>query len=80
MPESITSLGRLLIFFGLGIAILGGLMLLLGKIPFFGNLPGDINYQGPRGRVTVFAPIGTMLLVSIILTIVVNVVIRLLNR
>lgn len=80
MPESVTSIGRLLIFVGLGIVVLGGLLLLLGKVPFFGNLPGDINYEGPKGRVTVFAPFGTMIVFSIILTIVVNVVIRLLNR
>jgi ABC-type transporter Mla subunit MlaD len=47
----LNSLGRWLIFAGLGIAALGGLLLLLGKIPFFGRLPGDINYTGPQGRI-----------------------------
>jgi hypothetical protein len=76
-------LGRWLIGIGLSIAALGGLVLLLGKVPFLnqlGNLPGDIRYQSPGGRVTCFVPIVSSILLSLILTLVLNVVIRWLDR
>ncbi|GAB4473765.1 MAG: hypothetical protein Kow00124_13040 [Anaerolineae bacterium] len=75
--------GRWLIAFGVGIALLGLLLLLLGRIPGLdrlGNLPGDIRYQSPDGRLSCLVPIVSSLLISVILTIVLNVVIRLLNR
>ena len=77
------SLGRWLIAIGLGIAALGVLFLLLGKIPFldrFGSLPGDIRYQSKDGRFSCFVPIVSMILLSVVLTIIVNVAARLLNR
>ena len=36
------SLGKLLILFGVVLALLGGLLLLVGKVPLLGRLPGDI--------------------------------------
>jgi hypothetical protein len=59
------SLGRWLIVIGVGIAALGVLFLLLGKVPFldrFGNLPGDIRYQSEDGRFSCFVPIVSMIL------------------
>lgn len=70
-------LGRLLLVLGVGLLLVGGLMVLLGKIGF-GKLPGDIHIQ--RENFTCFAPIVSMLLLSILLTIVVNVAIRFLNK
>jgi hypothetical protein len=59
---------------GWGLVILGaviaavGLVLVLGpRIPFLGHLPGDIVIQ--RDHVTVFIPLGTMLVVSIVVSI-----------
>jgi len=72
------SMGRLLLIFGIGMAILGGIIMLLGRLPFMGQLPGDISVQ--RGPVTFFFPLATMILLSIILTIVLNVIIRIVNR
>ena len=80
---SLDTLGRWLIIVGLGIAAVGLLLFLLGKIPFLnqlGNLPGDIRYQSPGGRVTCIVPIVSMLLLSLILTVILNVILRLLNR
>jgi len=77
------SIGRLLIFAGIGLAVIGGLLLLAARVPFlqqFGSLPGDIRYATPDGRFSCFVPIVSMLLLSVILTIVLNVVVRLLNR
>jgi hypothetical protein len=43
------------------------------RLPF-GNLPGDIRIEGERG--SIFVPLATMVVVSIILTIVLNLVVR----
>jgi hypothetical protein len=67
-------LGRLLMVAGTGIFALGLLVTLAGRIPGFGQLPGDITIQ--RQNFTLYAPIGTMIVVSIILTLVLNLLSR----
>jgi hypothetical protein len=54
--------------------VLGLLVTLAGRIPGFGQLPGDITIQ--RQNFTLYAPIGTMIVVSIILTLVLNLLSR----
>ena len=73
------NIGRILIFCGLGLAGLGVLVVLLGRvgIPLF-QLPGDIKIQGQA--VSCFIPLATMLLLSLILTLVVNLVLRSMNK
>jgi hypothetical protein len=75
--------GRWLIIVGLGIAALGLLLFLLGRIPGLdrlGSLPGDVRIQSRDGRLTCFVPIVSSLLLSIILTIVLNIIVKILNR
>ncbi|MFQ3568671.1 MAG: DUF2905 domain-containing protein [Aggregatilineales bacterium] len=75
------NLGRLLLILGIAIAIVGALLLVLGRSGLFGsfgNLPGDIRIEGQG--FTCLIPIVSMLLISVILTIVVNIIIRLINR
>jgi hypothetical protein len=60
------SLARMLILFGLVIAAIGGLLLLVGKVPFLGRLPGDIYIQ--RKNFSFYFPLATSILVSILLT------------
>lgn len=67
-------IGRLLIGLGIVIVIVGVVFLLAGRIPWLGRLPGDILIE--RENFKVFIPIGTMLLVSLILTIIVNIIAR----
>lgn len=77
------SLGRWLIIIGLGIAALGVLLFLLGKLPFlqwFGKLPGDIRFRSPDGSLSCFVPIVSSILLSILLTVILNLVLRLINR
>lgn len=65
-------IGKMLIFAGLLTAAAGLVLLLAGRFNLpFGNLPGDITYQ--KKNLTVFAPFGTMLLISLILTIIFNI-------
>jgi len=59
-------LAKLLIIFGVVLALLGGLLLVVGKIPFIGRLPGDIYIQ--RENFTFYFPLATSLLISILLT------------
>jgi hypothetical protein len=62
-------LGKLLILCGGILVIVGTLLLLLaGKTPWLGRLPGDIYSQRPH--LSFFFPLTTSLLVSAILTLV----------
>jgi len=65
--DNITQIGRFLIVLGAILIVVGGLMVLGGKIPFIGRLPGDIIIQ--RKNFTLYLPIATSILISIILTI-----------
>jgi Protein of unknown function (DUF2905) len=56
-------MGKLLVVIGIIIAGVG-LLILLG-VPI-GRLPGDITYR--RGNTTIYFPLATSILVSIILT------------
>jgi len=59
--------GRILVVIGIVLVVVGGLAMLGVRLPF-GRLPGDIVIQGERG--TIYIPLGTMLVVSVVLTIV----------
>lgn len=60
-------LGRLFLLIGLVMSVIGGLLLLSGKIPWLGRLPGDIMIQ--RKNFTFYFPLATSILVSILLTV-----------
>ncbi len=60
------SLGKVLILFGVVLALLGGLLLVAGKIPYLGRLPGDIVIR--RENWSVYFPLTTSILISILLT------------
>lgn len=63
-----TGLGRMLIVAGLVIAAVGALLLLSGKIPWLGRLPGDILVK--REKFTFYFPLATSLLISLILSLI----------
>ncbi len=63
-------LGRLLIMTGLVIALVGLVLLLAERVPWLGRLPGDIRID--RGNWHFYFPIATSLLISVILTILIN--------
>ena len=67
-------MGWALVVIGVVIVVFGLVLVSGGRIPIIGHLPGDIVIQ--RDNVTIFIPLGTMLLVSI----VVSLVLGLLNR
>ena len=67
-------IGRTLLIFGVVLAVLGGVLVLVGQIPGLGRLPGDISIE--RDNVRIYVPLGTMLLLSLVLTIVLNLLAR----
>ena len=72
--DGFDGVGRLLIVGGVVIAVIGLVLVVAPNIPFLGRLPGDIRIENENTRV--FIPLGTMLLVSIVLTIVLNLISR----
>ena len=74
-----TDLGRLLIIIGLVIAFAGLLILIAVRFfPWLGNLPGDIRIETESSKL--YFPLATMTLISILATILLNVVIRIFRR
>jgi hypothetical protein len=69
---AIESIGKSLIFFGIVLIVIGSLFVLFGKVPWFGRLPGDIIIK--REGLTVYFPVATMVLLSLLLTILFNII------
>ena len=66
-------LGRFLVVIGIVLVIVGGLVMAGVRLPF-GRLPGDIAITGDRGGL--YIPFGTMLVVSVVLTLLFNLFLR----
>ena len=76
MPD-LAGIGRFLVVAGLMVAAIGLLLVVAPRVPGLdrlGRLPGDIFIQ--RGNATIFIPIVSSIVVSVVLTIVVNLFIR----
>ena len=58
--------GLMLVILGVGLVV-AGLLVWTGALSWFGRLPGDIRWEGERGRV--YVPIVSMLLVSVVLSV-----------
>lgn len=58
--------GKLLIILGIVLIAAGLLLTFAGKIPFLGKLPGDIRIE--RESFSFYFPLGTCLLLSLILS------------
>jgi hypothetical protein len=70
-------LGRVLVVVGLTVAAIGMVISIAPRIPGLrelGRLPGDMVFE--RGSFTLFVPIVSSIVISVILTILVNVIIR----
>jgi hypothetical protein len=69
--------GKLLVLVAIGLALVGAALWVGGRLGL-GSLPGDIRADGERW--SCYVPIVSMIVVSIVLTLIVNIVARLLNR
>ena len=68
------SLGRMLLYIGIFLVLIGGFFILMAQIPWFGRLPGDFSFD--RGGVKIYLPVTTMVLVSLVLTVLMNILWR----
>ena len=69
---AVESLGKLLIYIGIVVIVLGAVFVLLGKAPWFGRLPGDIIIR--REGYSIYIPLVTMILFSLVLTLIFNLI------
>ena len=72
------TIGKSLVVIGAGLALVGGLVWLASKLPFLGNLPGDVRIERPG--FTCLVPLASSIVISIVLTILLNVIVRLIDR
>ena len=68
MSSGVSDVARALIVFGLLAAGCGLVLLLAPKLPWLGRLPGDLLIQ--RERVTVYIPLATSLLISLLVSLI----------
>ena len=74
-----SNVGKWLVVVGLVVAVVGGLFWIVGRAGLpLGRLPGDIRIE--RDGFSFYFPLATSILVSIVLTIVINLVLRFLKR
>lgn len=66
--DSLQYIGKFLVISGIIIIILGAILILSGKIPFIGRLPGDIIIQ--KKNYTIYIPIATSIIISVLLTLI----------
>ena len=71
----LSSLGKIIIVLGVTLVVIGGLVWLLGRsgLPL-GRLPGDIRIE--RENASFYFPITSMIVISIVLTVIVNLFFR----
>lgn len=69
------TIGRYLMIGGVVIFLVGGALFLSAKLGLpFGRLPGDIRIEGENS--TFYFPLATSILISVILTLLINIILR----
>ena len=66
--------GKIIIIFGIILVVVGIFLVFSPKIPFIGKLPGDILIK--KDGITFYFPLATSIIISIILTIIINIFLR----
>jgi hypothetical protein len=73
------NIGRFLMIGGILLFIVGGLVFLASKFGLpFGRLPGDIRIE--RDNFSFYFPLASSIMISVVLTIVLNIIIRFWKR
>jgi hypothetical protein len=79
-----TQIGKLLLLMGIGLALLGGALIVGAKLiadeklSWLGRLPGDIRIE--RKGFSCYLPLATSIFISLLLTLILNVIVRLIKR
>lgn len=66
---SLEGIAKILVGVGLGVLVLGGILFLVAKLGL-NRLPGDFVYRGRN--ITVYVPIGLMVLVSLVASLILH--------
>jgi hypothetical protein len=64
----LAGLGKIFIYLGLVLVVMGVILTLAGKLPWLGRLPGDISIEGEN--FSFYFPLATSILVSVIISLV----------
>jgi len=73
--NDVNSLAKWVLLLGLGITALGGVVWLAGRLGLpLGRLPGDFRFGS--GSLTCSVPLATSILLSLVLTVILNLVLR----
>ena len=79
MSMNLLQIGKVIMILGAGLLVVGGGVYLAGKLGLpIGELPGDIRIE--REGFTCVFPLATSIILSIILTIGLNLLVRWLNK
>ncbi len=71
--EEFNNVGRLLIYIGLTVAALGGVIYLTGgRLNWLGHLPGDIRIE--KENFTFYFPLTTMIIISIVFNLILRII------
>jgi len=68
------TIGRFLVLAGIVLVGVGLLLVVLGQVPYVGRLPGDIYIR--RGPFTFYFPLVTSIILSLVLTLLINLLAR----
>lgn len=66
--------GKMLMYTGIGLAVLGAVLHFGGKVFPIGRLPGDLRWES--GTFGIYLPIASSIIISIVLTVVLNLFFR----
>ncbi len=71
--------GRILIIIGLTLVFVGGIILIAVRyFPWLGHLPGDFSFEGEEFKF--YFPLVSMILLSLVGSILLNIVLRIFRR
>lgn len=76
--NALDAVARLILTLGVVLVALGLVLLVLARVPLAGRLPGDFSFRW--GNVSCYFPLATGIVLSILLTLVLNVILWLLRR
>jgi hypothetical protein len=75
----LVTIARILALFGISLLVVAGIFFLISHLNIpLGNLPGDLVIK--RGNFSCIFPLATSLIISVVLTIMINLIISFLNK
>ncbi len=73
--EMFKEMGRFVILMGVMLVLIGVAISFGDKFfPWLGKLPGDISWKSSKGNFRIYFPLGTSILLSVVLTLLLNLI------